>query len=170
MWIKKRKDNEQLVGEIEIVRNELKSTRRKLEEALVVRDAFNQIYHDHDQGHDQGHDSKMMPSLMMIDFLTRFLATQPPFYHPDRCQSSFSNHSHRHYHHHYHCIVICHNSMLSISLTLNLVKNWGKKWNIGVISWGLNFFSKSWWRLNQYKWDKQVNAVTSGQVKIFRVA
>ena len=100
MWIKKRKENEQLVGEIEIARNELKNTRRKLEEALVVRDAFNQIYHDH----DQGHDSKMMPSLMMIDFLTRFLATQPPFYHPDRCQS-LSNHSHRHYHHHYHCIV-----------------------------------------------------------------
>ena len=68
MWIKKRKENEQLVGEIEIARNELKNTRRKLEEALVVRDAFNQIYHDHDQGHDQGHDSKMMPSLMMIDF------------------------------------------------------------------------------------------------------
>ena len=62
MWIKKRKENEQLVGEIEIARNELKNTRRKLEEALVVRDAFNQIYHDY----DQGHDSKMMPLLKMI--------------------------------------------------------------------------------------------------------
>ena len=62
MWIKKRKENEQLVGEIEIARNELQNTRRKLEEALVVRDAFNQIYHDH----GQGHDSKMMPLLMMI--------------------------------------------------------------------------------------------------------
>ena len=40
MWIEKKEENEQLSNDIENARRELKSTRRKLEEALVVRTAF----------------------------------------------------------------------------------------------------------------------------------
>ena len=45
MWVETKKNNEQLRKEVEVAKEELSSTKKKLEEALVVCTMYTDLYH-----------------------------------------------------------------------------------------------------------------------------